>query len=270
MSTWLDCYDFLWISCGKVGKIVDKNVISGYNINKNEIIDVFHVFGLPVDEKKGDQLLQFYRMLIEKNKVMNLTAIVDFHQVVYRHFLDSVYGGLLLQTQKEVRLADVGTGAGFPGIPLKICYPQLDMVLADSLNKRICFLEEVISELSLENIRTIHSRAEVLGRDPKYREKFDYVVSRAVADLSVLSEYCIPLVKLGGYFISYKGGNITEELRRAEKAVEILGGVVERVPQFSYECGEIYHRSLVVIRKVKNTGNKFPRKAGIPAKEPIH
>ena len=172
---------------------------------------------------------------------------------------------------RPVSVIDIGTGAGFPGIPLKISYPELKMTLMDSLNKRVGFLNEVIEELRLTDIQAIHSRAEDLGRNPEYREQFDYAVSRAVADLSVLSEYSLPFVKTGGKFISYKGGDVEEELSRSKKAIGLLGGRVTEVKSFSYSVTEeeTYRRSMIVIEKVKETAKKYPRKAGIPGKMPL-
>ncbi len=257
------------------------------NLEKNlEIVDkcflteAFQRENFQISEKKADLLICFYQLLIEKNKVMNLTGITEFPQVVCKHFLDSVYGGRLIDSIcgdkmadhcPDLSVIDVGTGAGFPGIPLKICYPELKVTLMDSLNKRVGFLKEAIDALCLTDIYAVHSRAEELGRNPEYREQFDCAVSRAVADLAVLSEYCLPFVKTGGKFLSYKGGNVEEELNHSIKAIEMLGGRVAEVQKFSYPVGkeEICQRSIVVIEKVKETSKKYPRKAGTPGKTPL-
>lgn len=216
------------------------------------------------------QFSDFYKILIEKNKAMNLTAITEYEEVVRKHFLDSLslvhVCDLKEERAGERRITDLGTGAGFPGIPLKIAFPHLEIVLADSLKKRVLFLDEVIETLGLKGIRTVHARAEELGRDAAYREQSDLCVSRAVANLSSLSEYCLPLVRVGGRFISYKSGGIEEEAGKAAKAVSILGGETERLYKFDL-CGQ--SRSFVVIRKVKQTPKGYPRKAGTPKRSPL-
>ena len=222
---------------------------------------------LDITDTQLQQFDDYYRFLVEKNKVMNLTTIIEKEDVVLKLFIDSIF--IMKYTDfDEKKVIDIGTGAGFPGLPLKIAYPDTEVVLVDSLNKRIKFLDEVIAQLGLKGISTVHGRAEDGGKSKELREQFDVSVSRAVADLSVLSEYNLPFVKVGGYFVAYKSGEIDEELEKSKKAILILGGQIEKVDKFKLPETDI-ERSLVYIKKVKNTPKKFPRKAGLPAKEPI-
>ena len=220
------------------------------------------------DEFKLKQFRRYYELLTEWNKVMNLTAITEYDEVVEKHFLDSLSIERVVDLAEINNVIDVGTGAGFPGIPLKIAYPHLNVVLLDTLNKRVKFLNTVINELGFSNIEAIHGRAEDAARKEEYREKFDLCVSRAVANLSTLSEYCIPFVKRGGLFISYKSENIDEELQKSTKAIKILGGNIDKVVKFQLENTEL-RRSFVKIMKINNTSKKYPRKAGLPGKEPL-
>lgn len=224
--------------------------------------------GIALTDKQKQQFDKFYELLVEWNKVMNLTGITEYEEVNEKHFVDSLSIVKALDMKSVKSVIDVGTGAGFPGIPLKIAFPHLKVVLLDSLNKRINFLNEVIAELGLTDIKTIHGRAEDYAKQTDYREKFDLCVSRAVANLSTLSEYCLPYVSIDGLFIPYKSGEIDEELENSKKAVKILGGKIDNVVKFQLPGTEI-GRSFVKLRKIANTNKKYPRKAGLPAKEPL-
>lgn len=219
-------------------------------------------------EQQLEQFKTYYEMLIEKNKVMNLTAITEKDEVIDKHFIDSISLNKAVDTTKPLKILDLGTGAGFPGIPLKIAYPNLTITLLDSLNKRIKFLQEVIEELGLQEIEGIHGRAEDFAKQQGYREQYDLCVSRAVANLATLSEYCLPYVKEGGCFISYKSGAVEEEVNQSKKAIAELGGRIKEVIAFTLPKTDI-ERTFVVIEKVKKTPKKYPRKAGLPSKEPL-
>lgn len=223
---------------------------------------------IELTDYQKQQFYRYYEMLVEWNKVMNLTGITEYDEVNEKHFVDSLSVNKAVDMKSVNSLIDIGTGAGFPGIPLKIVYPHLRVVLLDSLQKRIKFLDAVIEELGLENIETLHGRAEDYAKKVEYREQFDIAVSRAVANLSTLSEYCAPYVKVGGIFISYKSGEADEEIKNSEKAISILGGEIESIIKFQLPGTEI-GRSFVKIRKKEQTKKKYPRKAGLPAKEPL-
>lgn len=223
---------------------------------------------IELSETQLQQFKKYYELLVEWNKVMNLTAITEYEEVYEKHFLDSL-AIVKVEDMTEIEsIIDIGTGAGFPGIPLKIAFPHLKVVLLDSLQKRINFLNTVIGELGLENVETLHGRAEDYAKKPEYREQADLCVSRAVANLSTLSEYCLPYVNVGGKFISYKSGEITIEADEAKKAVGVLGGHVNKILKFHLPESDIT-RSFVVIEKSKATPKKYPRKAGMPSKEPL-
>ena len=231
--------------------------------------------------EQEEKFLSFYELLVEWNSHMNLTAITEFDEVIKKHFVDSltlVKALPLLSDRPSVpaeglpgrlSLIDVGTGAGFPGIPLKIAFPELEVTLLDSLQKRVGFLNEVISKLSLTGITAIHGRAEDFARPGRMRESFDICVSRAVANLSTLSEYCIPFVKKGGCFVSYKGSDMEEEAASAKAAIRILGGDEPEIFSFYLPDSDI-RRNLYLVRKKAPTPGRYPRKAGLPGKEPIH
>lgn len=233
----------------------------------NRLNTITKQFGLELSDEQIQQFSKYYDMLIEWNKVMNLTAITDKEEVIIKHFADSLLLSKYKNLHENLNVIDVGTGAGFPGIPLKIAFPELKVTLMDSLNKRLKFLDKVISELNLDNITTVHSRAEDGGKNAEYREKYDLAVSRAVANLATLSEWCIPFVKTGGYFIPYKSNALTEEIRDGKKAIRILGGQVENIFTTTIPDSD-NQRSFVFVKKIENTDKKYPRKAGA-AKKPI-
>ena len=224
--------------------------------------------GIVLTDTQKAQFLKFYELLVEWNKVMNLTGITEYEEVNEKHFVDSISLVKAIDINKVETVIDVGTGAGFPGIPLKIAFPHLKIVLLDSLNKRIQFLNKVIEELGLLDIQTIHGRAEDFAKKAEYREKFDLCVSRAVANLATLSEYCLPYVKVGGMFIPYKSGEIDQEVNQAKKAIHLLGGKTEKIIKFQLPGSDI-SRSFVKIEKMQSTSKKYPRKAGLPVKEPL-
>ncbi|SNS54377.1 16S rRNA m(7)G-527 methyltransferase [Anaerovirgula multivorans] len=224
--------------------------------------------GAQIEEKQIHQLLKYKDILLEWNQKMNLTAIEEEKEVIIKHFLDSISCVKIEQLRNNGKLIDVGTGAGFPGIPLKVIFPQLKLTLLDSLNKRINFLKEVCLQLQLEEVEFIHGRAEDYGQEKRYRETYDYAVARAVAPLNILVEYCLPFVKVGGYFICQKGKALQEELLEAEKAIKVLGGKIVDKEDITLPFSDITH-SILLIEKTKQTSTKYPRKAGLPTKNPI-
>ncbi len=224
--------------------------------------------GVELEQDQVKQFLIYYEMLTEWNQMMNLTAITEYNAVMKKHFIDSISLCKAVDLSREISCIDVGTGAGFPGLALKIAYPKLRMTLLDSLNKRILFLNELIERLCLSGVETIHGRAEDFAKKDQLREKFDLSVSRAVANLSTLSEYCLPFVKKEGYFVAYKSEKIAEETEAAKKAVFILGGEIKEQVSFTLPDSDI-ERNLVVIKKRRETPGKYPRRAGLPVKEPL-
>lgn len=235
---------------------------------------------LNLSDYQVKQFEKYYEMLVEKNKVMNLTAITEREEVILKHFIDSIALAEYYDFKdKDIKVIDVGTGAGFPGIPLKIAFPSINMTLFDSLNKRVKFLQEVIDELGLDGTSVndegklgacvaVHGRAEEGGRSKELRESFDLAVSRAVAGMAVLSEYCLPFVKQGGYFIPYKTSTVDDELTQGKRAISILGGKIEKVEKLVLPNSDI-GRSFVFIKKIKATPKAYPRKAGTASKQPL-
>lgn len=237
-----------------------------FNEFKEKLIINVDKLGTNLSEIQLKQFYNYMNLLIEWNKKVNLTAITEPDEIILKHFVDSLTISKYISDGTKV--VDVGTGAGFPGIPLKIVRQDVDITLLDSLQKRINFLDEVINELNLEKITTIHSRVEDFGKNKKYREEFDIATSRAVANLSTLSEYLLPLVKVGGKVISMKGSLIQEELENSKNAIKILGGKIEKVDEFDLPNSDI-SRNIVLIDKIKTTPNRYPRKAGEPSKKPL-
>lgn len=216
--------------------------------------------------EQAEQFFEYMNLLIEWNEKMNLTAITEPTEIIEKHFIDSLT--ILNKIDNNQKVVDVGTGAGFPGIPLSIMNPTLKITLVDSLNKRLIFLQEVVAKLNLKNIEIVHARAEEFGQNKKYRENFDIATSRAVANLSTLSEYLIPLVKVGGKVISMKASEAQEEINQAQKAIDVLGGKINKIEEFNLPQSDI-GRTIIIIDKQKHTPGRYPRKPGTPSKEPI-
>lgn len=225
---------------------------------------------ITLTDEQVEQFLQYYEMLVEKNKVMNLTGITEYEEVIQKHFLDSLSLIRVIPdiASQKLTVIDLGTGAGFPGIPLKIAFPELEITLMDSLNKRILFLQEVIDALGLKKVSAVHGRAEGMASNATHRQQYDLCVSRAVSNLAVLTEYCLPFVKKGGLFVSYKSADSDAEIQEGKKAISILGGKLTSVDKFQLPDSDL-RRALVCIKKVKDTPKKYPRKAGTPAKLPL-
>lgn len=237
-----------------------------FNSFSEEMKANLSALSLDLSDEQIRDFYDFMNLLIEKNKVMNLTGITEPKGVILKHFIDSLT--VLKYINENESVIDVGTGAGFPGIPLKIAKKSLEITLLDSLNKRINFLNEVIENISLDKIKTIHGRAEDFGQNAEHREKYDVAVSRAVAPLNILLEYMLPFVKVGGKCICMKGSNCDEEIENAKKAIEILGGKIERIEKFNLPNSD-NNRTILVIKKLKKTDRQYPRKAGIPTKNPL-
>ena len=236
-----------------------------YKEFEKEIIKNGKKIGLDIAEKESKNLYKYMLLMLEWNENVNLTAITEEKEIIYKHFIDSLSVNKYL-TNKE-KIMDIGTGAGFPGIPLKIFNEDLNFILVDSLNKRINFLEEVKNELNLNKLELVHARAEELAKNKNYRENMDIVVSRAVARLRILAEYMLPFVKKNGICICMKGPNIEEEIEESKKSLEILGGKIEKIEHIVLP-GDL-ERNIILIRKIKETPSRYPRKAGTPVKQPL-
>lgn len=237
-------------------------------MNIKQFCDHLHQQGIQLDDSQLQQFQTYFKVLVEWNEVMNLTAITDEEEVYLKHFYDSISAAFYYDFSKPMSICDVGAGAGFPSIPLKICFPQLKLTIVDSLKKRISFLNHLANALQLEDIALYHDRAETFGKKKEVRESFDTVISRAVARTSVLSELCMPLVKKNGFFIAMKGPNASDELKDGETAIQVLGGEINRLEKFELPF-EQSERNIIIVQKVRKTPNKYPRKPGTPNKSPI-
>lgn len=224
--------------------------------------------GLSFDDKKYEQFIKYKDLLKEWNEKVNLTAIKEDEEIIKKHFIDSMKIFKFEPLKNAKKVIDIGTGGGFPGIPMKIIKPDIDIVLLDSLKKRINVLEDILYKIDINDVTAIHGRAEEFGVNPQHRQQYDAVVSRAVANLAVLSEFCIPYVKVGGYFLAMKGPAAEEEITAAKNAISTLGGKLEEVIKVEIEDSDLNH-NLVVIKKVKNTPKQYPRKAGSITKKPL-
>ena len=233
---------------------------------KNKMIELSKKINVQLNDEQIKKYFDYMALLLDWNEKINLTAITEVDDVILKHFVDSMT--VLKYIENEKSIIDVGTGAGFPGIPIAIMKKDVKITLLDSLNKRINFLNEVCRELKLNNVDTIHGRAEEIGKNKEHREKYDIAVSRAVANMSTLSEYLIPLVKIGGKCICMKGSEIEQELEQAKFAIKELGGKIEKVEKFTLPDSDM-ERNIIIIKKIKETSNKYPRKAGMPSKVPI-
>ncbi|CAG7838951.1 MULTISPECIES: 16S rRNA (guanine(527)-N(7))-methyltransferase RsmG [Clostridium] len=240
--------------------------------SENQYYDILNVaassMGLEFNVKKYNQFIEYKDLLKDWNSKVNLTAITEDEEIIKKHFIDSMKIFQFEYLKKANRIIDIGTGGGFPGIPMKIIRPEVKMVLLDSLRKRINVLDDILCKIGIDDVETIHGRAEEFSRNAKYREQFDAVVSRAVANLAALSEFCLPYVKVGGYFVALKGPSVDEEVKIAKKAISILGGKLEEIREVEIENSDLKH-NLVIIKKIKNTPKQYPRKAGTAIKKPL-
>lgn len=239
----------------------------------NRLLEICNKINIDISEGQIKQFEKYYEFLVEKNKFMNLTAITEKEDVIVKHFIDSIAVIPYLKEmgffeKENLSIIDIGTGAGFPGIPLKIMLPDVNFTLLDSLNKRVAFLNEVVDLLGLDKINPVHGRAEDFASNNLYREKYDLCVSRAVANLSTLSEYCIPFINNNGLFISYKAGDSEEEINNSKNAIKLLGGKIRKVEEFVLPESDA-NRVFVIVKKISSTDKKYPRKAGIPSKKPL-
>ena len=234
----------------------------------NLLLSASEDVGLQLTSDHYDKFILYMRLIQEWNEKINLTAILEDEEIIKKHFIDSIKAFKRGEFKQNYNLIDVGTGAGFPGIPIAIMNPNINVTLLDSLNKRIKFLDIVINELGLKNVTTIHSRAEDGARNKNLREKFDIATSRAVANMSVLSEYCLPYVRVGGKFIALKGPSVEQEIQESRSAIRLLGGKLEEICEVKIEETDLRH-NLVVIEKIKESPNIYPRKAGTISKNPI-
>jgi 16S rRNA (guanine527-N7)-methyltransferase len=235
---------------------------------KELLIKASDELGINLNETQINQFLLYKKLLLEWNEKINLTAIIDENEIILKHFVDCLSIGAVYNIAPNTRIIDVGTGAGFPGVPIKIAYPEVNMTLLDSLNKRITFLDELSLQLGLENVNLVHARAEDGGQNKLYREKYDLCASRAVANLAVLAEYCLPFVAVTGHFVALKGPDVEEELNESKVAIKKLGGEIIDVKKVKIPYSDINH-SIVIIRKIRQTPSQYPRKAGKVSKEPI-
>ncbi|TCJ02155.1 16S rRNA (guanine(527)-N(7))-methyltransferase RsmG [Cytobacillus praedii] len=237
-------------------------------MNLDQFIEMLSAKGILLSPQQIQQYETYYSTLVEWNEKMNLTAITDKHEVYLKHFYDSISAAFYFDFRQPIHICDVGAGAGFPSLPIKIAFPELQVTIVDSLNKRIGFLEHLSNQLGLKNVQFIHDRAETFGQKKEHRETYDVVTARAVARLSVLSELCLPLVKVGGTFVAMKGASAKEELEAGKKAIAVLGGKLEQSYSFTLPQEES-ERNILIIKKEKSTPKKYPRKPGTPNKTPI-
>jgi 16S rRNA (guanine527-N7)-methyltransferase len=235
---------------------------------KSVFLSLMKEKGIEVKDETFSRLERYYALLVEWNQKMNLTAITDREDVYIKHFYDSISLAFYFNLNEVTSLADIGSGAGFPSLPLKVFFPHLKVTIVDSLNKRISFLNQVVTDLELSDVELIHGRAEDIGRNPAQREQFDLVTARAVARLNVLSEFCLPFVRCGGHFVAMKGAKAEDEIRESLKAFQVLGGSLKDVHSFTLPL-DTSQRQIIIVKKVRNTSKQYPRKAGTPLKSPI-